>query len=56
METQQEQIDAQGEQIQMLIEALKALPECTCTEDLNKDGLVDGADLTQLLGAWGVCP
>ena len=23
--------------------------------DLNQDGIVDGADLTMLLGAWGVC-
>ena len=27
-----------------------------CRGDLNADTKVDGADLTMLLGAWGVCP
>ena len=27
-----------------------------CDGDLNGDGMVDGADLTLLLGNWGVCP
>jgi subtilisin family serine protease len=30
--------------------------EPTCTGDLNGDGVVDGADLLLLLGAWGSCP
>ncbi|MFO0874524.1 MAG: hypothetical protein U0575_11215 [Phycisphaerales bacterium] len=28
----------------------------SCAADLNKDGVVDGADLGLLLGAWGPCP
>jgi hypothetical protein len=24
--------------------------------DLNRDGVIDGADLGALLGAWGACP
>jgi hypothetical protein len=28
----------------------------TCPADLNGDGVVDGADLGILLGAWGPCP
>jgi hypothetical protein len=27
-----------------------------CDADINNDGIVDGADLNILLGAWGVCP
>jgi hypothetical protein len=27
----------------------------SCPSDLNDDGLVDGADLTMLLGEWGLC-
>jgi hypothetical protein len=27
-----------------------------CPLDLNRDGLVDGADLGALLGSWGACP
>ena len=27
-----------------------------CPGDMNGDGLVDGEDLTIVLGAWGVCP
>lgn len=27
-----------------------------CISDLNDDGAVDGADLTLLLGSWGICP
>lgn len=26
-----------------------------CPEDINRDGVVDGADLAMLLGAWGSC-
>jgi subtilisin-like proprotein convertase family protein len=29
--------------------------ECGCVADLNGDGAVNGADLAQLLGAWGAC-
>lgn len=29
--------------------------ECGCVADLNGDGAVNGADLAQLLGAWGPC-
>jgi hypothetical protein len=31
-------------------------PDPTCPADLNSDGVVDGADLLQLLAAWGKCP
>ena len=24
--------------------------------DVNSDGAIDGADLAQVLGAWGMCP
>jgi len=27
-----------------------------CAEDINGDGVVNVADLLQLIGAWGVCP
>ena len=27
-----------------------------CVGDINGDGTVNGADLSLLLGAWGVCP
>lgn len=30
--------------------------ERPCAADLNEDGMVDGNDLTQVLGAWGECP
>lgn len=30
--------------------------ERPCAADLNEDGMVDGNDLTQVLGAWGQCP
>ena len=30
--------------------------ESSCVGDLNDDGIVNGADLTLLLGAWGICP
>lgn len=29
--------------------------ECGCVADLNASGTVDGADLAQLLAAWGAC-
>jgi len=32
-----------------------ASPVPTCPGDVNGDGLVDGADLGLLLGAWGTC-
>ena len=37
---------------------LVKLPESgpPCDGDLNKDGIVDGADLVILLGNWGFCP
>ena len=35
----------------VIIEYPSAGPECPA--DLTGDGLVDGADLTSLLGAWG---
>jgi hypothetical protein len=28
---------------------------CLCPADVNGDGVVDGADLAQILGAWGEC-
>jgi hypothetical protein len=28
----------------------------TQNPDINGDGVVDGADLAELIGAWGVCP
>ena len=28
----------------------------TCVADLDGNGSVDGADLSILLGSWGVCP
>jgi hypothetical protein len=27
-----------------------------CLGDITGDGIVDGADFNELLGAWGVCP
>jgi hypothetical protein len=32
------------------------LIDASCTGDLNSDGVVGGADLGILLGAWGACP
>jgi hypothetical protein len=32
------------------------LPAQSCIADLNNDGIVNGADLGILLGAWGLCP
>lgn len=32
------------------------IPPPSCTADLNGDGVVNGADLGLLLGAWGLCP
>ena len=32
------------------------LPPPSCIADLNGDGIVNGADLGILLGAWGLCP
>ena len=32
------------------------LPAQSCIADLNNDGVVNGADLGILLGAWGICP
>ena len=29
---------------------------CSCAGDLNGDDIVDGGDLTILLGEWGPCP
>ena len=29
--------------------------ECACPTDFNGDGIVDAADLAQLLGSWGTC-
>ena len=34
----------------------KCLPLMPCPWDLNEDGLVNGPDLTMLLGSWGECP
>jgi len=31
-------------------------PEPTCAADLNGDGVVNAADLAELLAAWGACP
>jgi hypothetical protein len=28
---------------------------CNCTGDLTGDGMVDGADIGQLLSSWGYC-
>ena len=33
-----------------------AQPPASCLGDLNLDGVVTGADLGLLLGAWGACP
>jgi len=33
-----------------------APPPPACPADLNQDGVVNGADLGLLLGAWGACP
>jgi len=33
-----------------------AQPPASCLGDLNSDGVVNGADLGLLLGAWGACP
>ena len=33
-----------------------AQPPASCLGDLNLDGVVNGADLGLLLGAWGACP
>jgi hypothetical protein len=32
------------------------IPPPSCIADLNADGIVNGADLGILLGAWGLCP
>lgn len=32
------------------------IPPPSCIADLNGDGIVNGADLGILLGAWGLCP
>ena len=32
------------------------IPPPSCIADLNNDGVVNGADLGILLGAWGLCP
>ena len=32
------------------------IPPPNCVGDLNGDGVVNGADLGILLGAWGICP
>jgi hypothetical protein len=32
------------------------IPPPNCIGDLNGDGVVNGADLGILLGAWGACP
>ena len=34
----------------------KHAPPSGCSSDLNGDGVIDGADLTLLLGTWGLCP
>ena len=31
------------------------IPEDTCPWDINQDGMIDGADLSALLGDWGAC-
>jgi hypothetical protein len=33
-----------------------AQPPASCLGDLNLDGVVTGADLGLMLGAWGACP
>ncbi|MAH66539.1 MAG: hypothetical protein CMJ27_09165 [Phycisphaerae bacterium] len=43
------------ETIEMLSQKIESLPECTCDDDLNRDGVVDAADLGLLIGAWGPC-
>ena len=35
--------------------ACPASSQQACTDDLNGDGIVNGADLGLLLGAWGAC-
>lgn len=32
-----------------------SIGEDCCQGDVNQDGVIDGADLTLMLGAWGVC-
>jgi hypothetical protein len=37
---------------------LSAWGNCTgvCAADLNRDGVVNGADLGVMLSTWGACP
>ena len=38
-----------------MISAMRAAQTNRAIADINLDGIVDAADLTQLLGAWGPC-
>jgi hypothetical protein len=48
-----EDIDALTKRIEKLEAIIESLPECACASDVNRDGLVNGADLAVLLGDWG---
>ena len=50
-----EALDALMKRIEDLESIIESLPECTCSSDVNRDGLVDAADLGMLIGAWGPC-
>jgi hypothetical protein len=50
-----EDMDALTKRIEQLEAIIESLPECACSSDLNRDGLVNGADLGVLLAAWGPC-
>jgi formylglycine-generating enzyme required for sulfatase activity len=39
----------------LLASPLAALAQSSCDADLNRDGIVSGEDLTQLLVSWGSC-
>jgi formylglycine-generating enzyme required for sulfatase activity len=41
--------------ILMVITLAAPAPAQSCTGDLNYDGIINGADLVQLLSAWGPC-
>ena len=50
-----EALDALMKRIEDLEAIIESLPECTCSSDVNRDGLVDAADLGMLIGDWGPC-
>jgi hypothetical protein len=48
-------IQALTERLEKLEAIIASLPECACSSDVNRDGLVNGADLGMMLGDWGPC-